>query len=472
MKYGTEFKSKRVYNLSEITESIARMFEKFYESPYWIKAEISALNLYPVSGHCFPLMVEKSEGKVKAQLKATIWKEDLFYITQKFEQVTGEIFREGLEIMFLAYVKFSSQYGLSLQIVDIEPLYTLGEMAREKMKTIELLKSDGSFIRNRELELPLFFKRIAIISVESSKGYNDLMVTLRNNPQGYVVNTTLFPAVLQGRGAVETMTARLNEISRQTHLFDGVVIVRGGGDDVGLSCYDNIQLARAVALFPLPVITGIGHSTNETVTEMVASVNKITPTDVAHFILAGFYEADKQLLDIFNSLRDYSTNILTESSRRVADFRSEIEALSEWLLKEYKSSVLILGEKLRPQVRQRVLNTEITLNRLMQSIAYGSFKKILAMNTELQNSGNRLRSSGNQYLFLHRNKLNEHDQHIQLIDPASVLKRGYSILRVNGKLLSESNMAIKGNELEVETYQYIVKGTISQISEKDEHAGS
>jgi exodeoxyribonuclease VII large subunit len=204
------------------------MFEKFYNQPFWIKAEISALNLYPVSGHCFPLMVEKSEGRVKAQLKAIIWKEDLFYITQKFEKVTKEIFREGLNIMFLAYVKFSSSYGLSLQIVDIEPLYTLGEMAQDKINTILQLKKEGIFDKNRLLPLPLLLKNIAVISVETSKGYNDLMVTLKNNPQGYKVLTTLFPAILQGNGAVETMTAQLAAIRQDLTRFDAVVIVRGG----------------------------------------------------------------------------------------------------------------------------------------------------------------------------------------------------------------------------------------------------
>lgn len=472
MDTDTDLKPKRIYTLFEITESITRMFDKFYASPYWIKAEISALNHYPVSGHCFPLMVEKSEGKVKSQLKATIWKEDLFYITQKFEQVTGEIFREGLEIMFLAYVKFSSQYGLSLQIFDIEPLYTLGEMAREKMKTIELLKSDGSFVRNRELELPRFFKRIAVISVASSKGYNDLIVTLRNNPKGYIVDTTLFPAVLQGKGAVESMTKRLEEIRTQSDLFDGVIIVRGGGDDVGLSCYDNIQLARKVALFPLPVITGIGHSTNETVTEMVASVNKITPTDVAHYILAGYSEADRQLSALFQSVKDYSYDLLSEENRKMVDFQAELAGVTESLIKENRAKVISIGAKLKPLIRQQVVNNGIALSQLMQAMTFNSFKSILTENNHLKNVTNHLINSLHQYLFLHKNKLNDYQQHIYFLDPVNILKRGYSILKVNGKLLNETNKAQQGDKLEVETYQYIIKGNITRISEKEEPKNS
>lgn len=467
MGIETDTKPKRIYTLSEITESITRMFDKFYASPFWIKAEISALNLYPVSGHCFPLMVEKSEGKVKAQLKATIWKEDLFYITQKFEQVTGEVFREGLEIMFLAYIKFSSQYGLSLQIFDIEPLYTLGEMAREKMKTIELLKSEGAFGKNRELELPLFFKRIAVISVASSKGYNDLIVTLQNNPQGYAVNTSLFPAILQGKGAVESMTRRLKEVKGESHLFDGVVIVRGGGDDVGLSCYDNIHLAREVALFPLPVITGIGHSTNETVTEMVASVNKITPTDVAHHILSGYYEAEQKISVLSQSVKEYSHDLLTEEYRKVVNFKVDLSNLAEWLIKGFKTSVVTIGGKFKPQIKQQVIKNDTKLDQFKQSISFMSFKTIISEINNLNTIDSRLLNSRHQYLFLHNNKLNDYEQYIHFMDPVNILKRGYSILKVNGKLLNESNKALPGDELEVETYQHIVKGTINQITDKE-----
>lgn len=413
---------RRVFALSEITESITRMFEKFYDQPYWIKAEISALNLYPVSGHCFPLMVEKSEGRVKAQLKATIWKEDLFYITQKFEKVTKEIFREGLNIMFLAYVKFSSTYGLSLQIVDIEPLYTLGEMAQDKINTILQLKKEGIFDMNRLLTLPLILKKIAIISVETSKGYNDLMVTLRNNPNGYKVLTTLFPAILQGNGAIETMTAQLLAIRKAVNRFDAVVIVRGGGDDVGLSCYDHLTLAREIANFPLPVITGIGHSTNETVSEMVACVNKITPTDVAHYILSGFIEQDLRLKTHAQALRLSVSAIIENEKLDLSDFQSRI---SNFPLR------VLASEGMALQNRTRMLLFNIR-----------------------------------HYLDNHKQRLTDKENRIRLLDPANVLKRGYAIVRNSGIIPDEPEDVKEGDTLEIETYKLKILAVAREVDKK------
>lgn len=411
--------SRHVYALSELTESITRMFEKYYSSPYWIKAEISALNLYPSSGHCFPLMVEKSDGKVKAQLKATIWKEDLFNITQKFEKVTHEIFREGLNIMFLAYVRFSSNYGLTLQIIDIEPLFTLGQMAQDKMNTINDLKKEGIFNNNRLLQLPVLLKNIAVISVASSKGYNDLMVTLRNNKQGYSIISTLFPAILQGNGAVETITAQLRAIKLLKKNFDAVVIVRGGGDDVGLSCYDQPELARAVATFPLPVITGIGHSTNETVVEMVACVNKITPTDVAHFILAGFSDQDILLASMKQELINAIMHTIERENKSLTDFQSRIS---------YNPAQLVN--------RKRV---------------------------DLENSARMLLFNIQHFLTSQKQYLSEKEHRVRLLDPINVLKRGYAIVRIREHIPVDEKDVNAGDTMDIEMHKLKIKGIVEDI---------
>lgn len=437
--------TRRVYALSEITESITRMFEKYYDTPYWIKAEISALNLYPVSGHCFPLMVEKSDGKVKAQLKAVIWKDDLFYITQKFEEVTRETFREGLNIMFYAYIKFSSTYGLSLQIIDIEPLFTLGEMARDKMNTISALKNEGVFDNNRQITLPVLLKRLAIISVASSKGYNDLMVTLQNNKQGYRVISRLFPAVLQGKGAVESITGQLRAIHALAETFDAVAIVRGGGDDVGLSCYDNLDLAREVAMFPIPVITGIGHSTNETVVEMVACVNKITPTDVAHFILSGFLEQD-QVLQTLEQEMINGVNFLIQQQR-------------EWLENNADIFSQLAG--------RLIFNNKVTLSKYNLSIGHYPQRLLKSESVSLENQAKMLLFITQHYLTSHQQKLEDKNRRLRILDPQNVMKRGYSIIRIAGKVPERKEDVHKGEQMEVETYRLKISGTIRSAENKE-----
>lgn len=465
MDQNQENKLRQVFTLSQITDSIARMFDKFYQNPYWIKAEISALNLYPSSGHCFPLMVEKSEGKVKAQLKAIIWKDDLFYISRKFEETTKEPLAEGLNIMFLAYIKFTSTYGLTLQIIDIEPLYTLGEMARDKISSINQLKAEGVFLKNKSIPLPVIIKRIAVISVASSKGYNDLLVTLQNNIQGYKTHVELFPAVMQGKGAVETMARQLRKIKVLKNEFDIVVIVRGGGDDVGLSCYDDVNLAREVALFPLPVITGIGHSTNETVVEMVACVSKITPTDVAHFILSSFREQEVKLNTIQQTLSEAIQGILHFNKVMLNEKLSRLNYSTSNYLNLRWHEIRNLIDNFSDASSTLIFQEKMSINRYEMVISKNPGQIVNQEKSRVFNIENMLKLTTRHYLSLQKNHLDVLDHGLMILSPQHVLKRGFAIVRNNGKSIQMDDIN-SGDLLDIETLNYHISSTVNQIRKK------
>ncbi len=294
------FNDRPVYTLSDISKSLQSIISKTYNQPYYIKAEIIKLNYYPRTGHCYPELAEKEDEKIKAQMRAIIWSSQYKTINERFKKITGDIIKEGITILCLASIEYSPQYGLALHIQDIEPTFTLGEMAKSKIAVIERLKKEGIFNANKKMQLPLIPKRIAIISIETSKGYSDFMITLLQNNWNYKFDCQLFPAILQGEKAITTITEQLAVIRSRITEFDCVVIIRGGGGDVGLSCYDHYQLAREVAIFPIPVLSGIGHSTNETVTEMVAYANKITPTEVAYFLIQKFHDFSILIEDFQN----------------------------------------------------------------------------------------------------------------------------------------------------------------------------
>jgi len=443
--------TRQVFSLSEITESIARMFSKYYASPYWIKAEISKLNFYPPTGHCFPDLVEKLEGRVKSQVRGIIWRDDLYRISQKFEEVTKEPLREGISIMFQAYVKFTSEHGLSLQIIDIEPLYTLGEMARAKLATIDRLKKEGIFQQNKQVVLPLLIKRLAIISAETSKGYSDLLVTLNNNQWGYVFITRLFPALLQGDAAVESLRKQLVRIRAEIDNFDAVLIVRGGGDEVGLACYDHYDLAREVALFPIPVITGIGHSTNETVVEMVAGINKITPTDVAHFILGTFRAFDDRLLVARQALMSGAGEIISSEILIFNELALAFQQAANLFVDDEQETLALMAQSIRESVSIAVFNHRIALSRYESGIAMHP-AQLLAQ------SVNRMQNAAKMLIFHNRHLLNNQltfvdgiDQQIRLLDPVNVLKRGFTITRHNGKSIPRNFNPEPGSVIETET---------------------
>jgi exodeoxyribonuclease VII large subunit len=280
---------KKVFSLIEVTLSIQKTISERYKSSFWVKAEMNKLNNYSYSGHCYPDLVEKKDGRVIAQMKSNLWKNDFNRINNNFLTVLKEPIKDGIKILFCATITFDPSHGLSLRIIDIDPAYSLGELEREKQETIAKLNREGIFRNNRRLTLPLLPQRIAIISVETSKGYADFLKVIGNNPWGYKFFYFLFPALLQGEKSINSILHQLGRIGKVTKHFDVVAIIRGGGGDVGLSSYNNYELAKEIALFPIPVITGIGHSTNETVAEMVSFSNAITPTELADLLIQKFH---------------------------------------------------------------------------------------------------------------------------------------------------------------------------------------
>ena len=263
---------RQVFTLKQVVSSIKKTISERYNSSYWVKAEMHKLNKYP-SGHAFPELVQKEDGKIVAQINGNIWKTQFEQINRKFIETVKEPLNEGKNLLLLVKVVYNEPYGLSLQILDIDPSFSLGELQKERDETLKKLSTLGILNNNQQLKLPLIPKRIALISADSSKGLSDFMEIIKDANGKYVIDTYLFQAYLQGDVAIDSIIQALRKIKKMQHHFDAVLIIRGGGGEVGLSCYNNFQLCEAIATFPLPVLTGIGHSTNLTVAEMIAYRN-------------------------------------------------------------------------------------------------------------------------------------------------------------------------------------------------------
>src|SRR5699024_2379023 len=260
----------------------------------------------------YPDLVEKRKGKIVAEMRGNLWRSDFRRINTLFKKTLKEPLKDGIKILFLAKINFDPKYGLSLQILDIDPAFTLGDMEQERQQTISQLQEKNLFHKNKSLPLPLLPKRIAIISVETSKGLADFRKIIDQNTFGYNYFYFLFPSLLQGDNAVGSIMRALNRIRRVMKHFDIVAIIRGGGGDIGLSCYNDYELCKAIANFPLPVISGIGHATNETVTELVAHSNCITPTKTAEWLLQHFHDVAQPLKKGEEIIAHHSKLILKE----------------------------------------------------------------------------------------------------------------------------------------------------------------
>ncbi len=441
------FNNKPVFTLLDVTRSIQKTISERYKTPVWIKAELNKLNYYKQSGHSFPELVEKQEGRVLAQMRATIWKDDFISINREFQRVLHEPLKDGIKILFLATISFDPTHGLALRIMEIDPSFTLGDLEKEKQETIQRLKHENLYDKNRELRLALLPQRMAVISVETSKGYADFIKILHSNEQGYRFFHLLFPSLLQGEKAVTSMMAQLNRIRKVKDHFDLVVIVRGGGDDIGLSCYNDYRLARAIAEFPLPVLTGIGHSTNETVCEMISYSNAITPTKLAEWLLQKFHD--------FREPVEYARRMIIDKSLRLIDeqkviFRSE--------LKLFRSVTINMLQRKRNDMKIQT-----------QSLLQQSVFRFRHEQSNLNQFQNRIPGAANILLKSRAIGLDHIHKQIRNMSPENVLKRGYSITLLNGKAIKSFEEIQSGDTINTTIFEGNITSIVQSAQKPENH---
>jgi exodeoxyribonuclease VII large subunit len=432
---------KSVFTLLEVTRSIKKTISERYKDAYWIRAELNKLNFYKQSGHCFPELVEKQDGRVVAQMRSTIWSDDYIRINKKFLSVLNEPLKDGIKILFQATISFEPTFGLSLHITDIDPAFTLGDLEREKQETIIKLQKENLFNKNKTLKLPLLPQRIAIISDTTSKGYADFLKIIETNERGYRFFHMLFPSLLQGEKAVPAMIHQLKRIRKVQKYFDAVAIVRGGGDDIGLSFLNNYLLSKEIAGFPIPVFTGIGHSTNETVSEMISFHNAITPTKLAEWLIQRFHDFSDPVERARDLIIDKSRRLITEHMKQFKSETKLFQSVTRNMLQQNKNNLKIQVQSLLQQSIFRFRNEKQKHIQLHQKISSGTLSFLKSKSSDLENV-----------------KKNIHN-----MSPENVLKRGYSITLLNGKSVKNAKDVKSGDILHTTLFQ----GKIKSVAENE-----
>ena len=322
--------SDRHYTLRQLNFMVRDAIEMQLPDEYWVEAELSECR--ERSGHCYMELTEKDENTNTpiARASAKCWRQTWQLLQPAFERATGEPLRAGMKVLLKVYAQFHETYGFSWIVTDIDPTYTLGDMARKRQEIIRQLKEEGIFDLQRELPLPIFCQHIAVISAAGAAGYGDFVRQLEDNAYGLHFDVTLFPAVMQGEQVEQSIIAALDgiysltsDLKHQTS-FDAVVIIRGGGATADLSGFDTLALAEHVANFPIPIITGIGHDRDESILDMVSHTRVKTPTAAAAFLIDHL----KQTLDRITTLQ---TLIPTLVSQVLSDGRHRIELLENRL---------------------------------------------------------------------------------------------------------------------------------------------
>lgn len=406
--------------LYQLNTLVKEVIEERLPNRYWVQGELSE-GRAGYNGHFYGEMIQKDErtASIIAKARVTCWASTYAALSRTFHEATGETLRAGLTVMVEVSVSFHQQYGYSLTITNIDPSYTLGDMARRRQEILRQLEQDGILHDNQQLSLPLLTQRIAVISSATAAGYGDFCNQLLHNEYGFYFHLQLFPAVMQGQHVPETLIAALQQVAAESEQWDAVVIIRGGGSTSDLSDFDSYPLAACIAQMPLPVITGIGHERDETVLDYVAHTHLKTPTAVAAFLI--------------ERLAATSAHV-DELSQRIS--RSVIERISREQQRIIKlASVLPLAFQ---TVRQR---QEHLLDTILLRISNAHRERHIREQHRLQLLEHRLRS----------------------LDPALMLQRGYSMTIVDGHLLHDASEVLPGQKITTR----LAKGTITSIVTSD-----
>lgn len=397
--------SESSFSLSELNRQVRDAIRDHLPETYWLRAETSDVRRNQ-NGHCYLEFIEK-DGKnqnIVARARGMIWSNVYEMLSAYFESETGQIFTSGLSVLVRVSVDFHDLYGYSLSVVDIDPSFTIGEIARNRQLILKQLEEEGVLTLNKELKLPELTNRIAVISSPTAAGYEDFCDQLANNIYGFAFYTKLFPAIMQGERSEASVISALEKIYAYKDNFDAVAIIRGGGSSSDLSCFDSYLLATNCAQFPLPIISGIGHERDVTVVDAVAHTRAKTPTAVAEFLIAHLAETASELMDLQQRLVEKSDyRIKTEQNRLVELSKTMIHA-----------SNLFLRDELS-LVRQLSVVLKLKTNQLMQG---------------------------------EKHFISAQEQYIRMVSPESILKRGYTLTLKDGKIVKSAHQLGENETIE------------------------
>ena len=424
--------------LYELNNLVRRAVGTVLPDEYWVEAELSEAR--ELNGHCYMELIQKApEGNTPvARASAKCWRQTWGVVRPHFERVTGQVLHAGMKVLLKVYAQFHEAYGFSWIVTDMDPTYTLGDMARKRQEIIAQLKAEGVFELNKELTLPLFAQRIAVISSATAAGYGDFCRQLADNPHGYAFRAQLFPARMQGEGVEQSVIQALNRIYDCYDDYDCVVIIRGGGATSDLSGFDSLALAENVANFPLPVITGIGHDRDESVVDLVAYLRMKTPTAAAAFLIDHLREVDMRIAQAQNKIeRAVATAVKTERIR-LENLSIRIAALFSVVNTRHTSRIEMLQRRMANAIGNRLEREKRSIELCVKRLP------LLLQQKQTQE----------------RHRLEMLQQRTTALDPQLLLRRGYSITLLNGKAVHNAQQLKRGDKIETVLHQGTVKSTI------------
>lgn len=437
-------KSPSTITLQEFNNRIKRLLADPSVMNCWVVAETTDVR---INQHCYLQLLEKNPktGATVAKIKAIIWGNQFRFLNARFKQVTGRDIGNDMKMMVCLSVNYSPQYGLTVVINDINPEFTLGDMERQRQEILNRLTQEGIIGQNKTVPVPPVLQRIAIVSAAGAAGYGDFMKQLTDNKYGVCFYPCLFQATMQGVKTVPTVLAALDKVEQNQHLFDCVVIIRGGGGTEELNSFDNYDLARRVATFPLPVIVGIGHERDITVLDYVAGIRVKTPTAAAEHIILQAANALAHIGDLSNQVVSIARDYIARAKEQLSYYAGNL-----------------------PIMAQRIIDTNtLRLQNFIQNIPLHVQRRIEGENAQLARQKDAIKNAVAQVKMKETMRLEALGDKIELLSPRKVMARGYTLTTCEGKIMTDAAQLEAGKLVTIHFRDgKVVAGTQSVIKDK------
>lgn len=441
--------SKEILSLLQLNQQIKDVLTESFVAPIWVRAEIAEFRENR-NGHCYLDLIEKSDNndQMVARAKAIIWSYTYRMLKPYFETSTGRSLNSGLKVMVQVQIEFQEVYGLSLIIRDIDPTYTLGDLEQRKREVIQRLHQEGVFDMNRELNFPTVPQHIAIISSPTAAGYGDFVNQLEHNSFGIKFYHHLFPAIMQGDQASESIAKAFDAIYEHLPFFDLVVIIRGGGATLDLLCFDDYWLAYHITQFPIPVITGIGHERDQSVADLVAHKALKTPTAVAEFLTSKSVEFLERIDQYADLVLEWTDNELQSRKQYLLSVVNSFSPKVQLLLLQKKYQVERIENTLPLKTKRLLQSQNVEINSLASDLNRISQRKINTGLSVLLEKKKHLTLLSLTLLKQQNKQLRFFEKNNRLNDPIELLKRGYTLTFSDGKLIKDGQMLTEGQNIE------------------------
>lgn len=449
--------------------------EKFGLQSYWVTGEISNLKIYENKGHLYFHLVEKdaSTGTVSAELSCVGFHAG-YSSMRAFEEATQQPFSNGIEVLVQVNVSFHPVKGLKLQLLQVDVNFSAGKIQQQRQLALKKLLAENAdaaqildgrlFTRNQSLKLPLAFRRIAVISSDQSAGYQDFVHTLDENSFGYKIQTDLFATVVQGEANVNQLVSRLVEIFSSQEPYDAVVMVRGGGSQTDFLLYDAYPLVKAVARFPIPIITGLGHLKDISLTDMVAHTSLKTPTMVAEFILAQNKAFEEKLLSVRQQIVIKVQKLMLASQESLASIREEIRQLSQERCTADRDFLARLKSSISNDALKFIRNSSNQQIELSRRISTLPSLQIQRSHADLANTLRGMQTAAIQFHRSKQNELTGIETVIRILGPEATMKRGFAMVVNDGKIIRKLDQLKSGDQIQIELIGGIADATVNNIT--------